>query len=226
MSAINLRHKISHYLDVFYNKYYIPQIMFQRKQRKRIKNKDFTLLTGNCIGGYVYHQLGLEFRSPTINLMILNQDFKKLVLNLRHYMSLTPISYVDTRFPDVPSALLDDIVIHFTHYSTSEEGIKAWEKRKHRIDYNNVFVIISDIDLSVQDIEELRNAECRKLAVMTSKDLKFDHCLFIPKYKGMKHVGELLGKTISGKWRFEHFFDLVDWVNSEDKIAQHFYIGK
>lgn len=217
---------VSHYLDTTYNKYYLPQIVFRRKQRKRIKNKNFTLLTGNCIGGYIYHQLGLKFTSPTINMMILNQDFKKLILNLRYYMNIRPTAYVDPDYPGVPAALLDDIILHFTHYKTYEEGIEAWEKRKRRMNYDNLYIIISDIDLTEKDIIDLNKSKCKKIVVMTSKDYGYEHCLYIPQYKGMEHVGELLGKTLSGKWRFEKYFDFVGWVNSEDAVAQHFYIGK
>lgn len=220
-----IKSKISHNLDVFYNKYYPPQLLFRNRQRKRLKNKQFTLLTGNCIGGYLYHQLGLPFSSPTVNMMILNQDFKKLILNLEHYLSFTPIPCVDDRFPGVPSAKLDDIILHFTHYNSSEEGIEAWEKRKRRIDIDNLYVIISDIDLSSKDIEELQSAKVKKIVVMTAKDYKYDCCLFIPAFKGMPHVGDLLGKTISGKWKFERYFDFVGWINSEDSKAQNFYIG-
>lgn len=216
--------KISHYLDVFYNKYYPPQIIYRNRQRIRLKNRKFSLLTGNCIGGYLYHQLGLPFLSPTINMMILNQDFKKLILNLEHYLSITPITYEDDKFPDVPSAKIDDIILHFTHYNSSEEGIAAWEKRKRRIDIDNLYVIISDIDLSSKDIEELQSAKVKKIVVMTSKDYNYDYCLYIPAFRGMDHVGDLLGKTISGKWKFERYFDFVGWINSEDSKAQNFYI--
>lgn len=216
--------KISHYLDVFYNKYYPPQIIYRNRQRIRLKNRKFSLLTGNCIGGYLYHQLGLPFLSPTINMMILNQDFKKLILNLEHYLSITPIIYEDDKFPDVPSAKIDDIILHFTHYNSSEEGIAAWEKRKRRIDIDNLYVIISDIDLSSKDIEELQSAKVKKIVVMTSKDYNYDYCLYIPAFRGMDHVGDLLGKTISGKWKFERYFDFVGWINSEDSKAQNFYI--
>lgn len=216
--------KISHYLDVFYNKYYPPQIIYRNRQRIRLKNRKFSLLTGNCIGGYLYHQLGLPFLSPTINMMILNQDFKKLILNLEYYLSITPITYEDDKFPDVPSAKIDDIILHFTHYNSSEEGIAAWEKRKRRIDIDNLYVIISDIDLSSKDIEELQSAKVKKIVVMTSKDYNYDYCLYIPAFRGMDHVGDLLGKTISGKWKFERYFDFVGWINSEDSKAQNFYI--
>lgn len=222
----NIRGKISHIVDVIYNKYYPPQILFRNRQRKRLQNREFSLLTGNCVGGYLYHQLGLQFTSPTINLMILNQDFKKMILNLKYYMSLTPVVYHDPSFPNVPSAIIDDVIIHFTHYDTADEGIRAWEKRKGRINYDNLYIIISDIDLSENDIIDLQSAECKKIVVMTSKNYNYEHCLFLPAYQGQKHVGELLRKTIAGKWQFEHFFDFVGWVNSDVKSAKEYYIGE
>lgn len=195
-------------------------------QRRRLKNRQFSLLTGNCIGGYLYHQLGLPFTSPSINMMILNQHFKKLILNQDYYFGVTPTPYEDNDYPNVPAGLLDDIILHFTHYSTCEEGIAAWEKRKGRIDFDNLYIIISDIDLKEEDIRELANARCKKIVVLTSRKFEYSHCLYIPEFNGREHVGELLGKTISGKWRFEYYFDFVGWVNSDDKVAQHFYIGK
>lgn len=34
------------------------------KDRLRLRNKDFTLITSNCVGGIIYHELGLPFLSP------------------------------------------------------------------------------------------------------------------------------------------------------------------
>lgn len=220
-----IKNIINHYLDVTYNKYYPPQIIFRSRQRQRLKNLDFSLLTGNCVGGYLYHQLGLPFTSPTINMMIENQDFKKLLLNQDYYLSLTPTPYIDPKYPSTPAGLLGDIILHFTHYKSSEDGIEAWEKRKKRINFENLYVIISDIDLQPDDILELKSVRCKKIVVMTSKNWGYDHCLYIPDFEGMDYVGELLGKTISGKWRFEKYFDFVGWVNSDDRVTQHFYIG-
>lgn len=216
----------SHYFDLFWNKYYPPQILFSHRQRKRLKNNQFSLIPGNCIGGYLYHQLGLKFTSPTINLMIKNPDFIKMILNLEYYMSVTPLPYKSPEFPNVPCAKLDDIVLHFTHYSSAEEGIDAWLKRRERIDYDNLYIIISDIGLTDDDVKRLLSVKCKKLVLMTSKNYNFDFSLCIPDYNGMEHVGELLGKTIYGKWIFEKYFDFVGWINSDDSVAQHFYIGK
>ena len=41
---------------------------YNRKKRSRLKNTDFTIIASNCCGTMMYHDLGLPFLSPTINL--------------------------------------------------------------------------------------------------------------------------------------------------------------
>ena len=41
---------------------------YKQKLIKRLKNKNFTLITNNCTGGVIYNRLGLKFLSPTIKL--------------------------------------------------------------------------------------------------------------------------------------------------------------
>lgn len=50
--------------------------------RIRLKNREFTILCSNCIGGIIYHRLGLQFRSPTVNLWMHQRDFLNLITNL------------------------------------------------------------------------------------------------------------------------------------------------
>ena len=57
-------------------------------ERKKIKNSDFTILSNNCIGGIMAHDLGKRFLSPTINLYIKPTDFVKMMENLEYYLSL------------------------------------------------------------------------------------------------------------------------------------------
>lgn len=56
-------------------------------QRKKLKNKTFSLFLSNCNGGIIYHDLGLQFKSPTINLWISPKDFIHFCENLREYLN-------------------------------------------------------------------------------------------------------------------------------------------
>ena len=45
------------------------------KNRSRLTNLTPTIITSNCTGGFLYHWLGLEFRSSFINLYMTPEDF-------------------------------------------------------------------------------------------------------------------------------------------------------
>lgn len=51
--------------------------------RRRLKNRDFTIIANNCIAGCVYHDLGLRFDTPTVNLYIPFPDYILFLKNLK-----------------------------------------------------------------------------------------------------------------------------------------------
>lgn len=213
-----------HTLDVAYNKYYFPTVLNRIKSRKRNHLKNFTLLTANCMAGYIYHQLGCSFQSPTVNLMMLQPDFYKLVQNLKVYSSKR-FTELPTGVGGVPRGLLDDLVVNFTHYRTYQDGIEAWYKRFHRVDYSNIYIIATDRDgVGKSDIKALGNVKCKKILCFTADKYDYPWCFQIEQFAGESQIGDIIGKTLSGKWRFENFFDYVGWLNSDDGVAENFKI--
>lgn len=71
-------------------------------------------------------------------------DFLKFVLNLKEYISKDLI-FVEREYDD-PVGLLDDIRIYFNYSKTEEEARLNWDKRKKRINYDNLFIIMYDRD--------------------------------------------------------------------------------
>ena len=51
----------------------------EKDLRKRLRHKDFSILSQNCIGGVLYHMLGMQMLSPTIDMIIHDESFLKLV---------------------------------------------------------------------------------------------------------------------------------------------------
>ena len=49
------------------------------KKREMLINKTPTIISSDCTGGVVYNELGLEFRSPTINMFFSAKDFVDFV---------------------------------------------------------------------------------------------------------------------------------------------------
>ena len=110
-----------------------------------------TIISNNCVGGAVCHELGMEFKTPTINLQILPEDFMRFCTNLKYYINCELIEchnftpYEEHNLikmfgcvPDMPFGLIGDIVVCFQHYETFSEAKAKWDERKARIDYDHI----------------------------------------------------------------------------------------
>lgn len=59
---------------------------FQLDTYLKLKNKDFSLVSDDCWGGFLYKQLGLKYNTPFMWLFIFNNDYLKLVKELKLYL--------------------------------------------------------------------------------------------------------------------------------------------
>lgn len=111
-----------------------------------------TIISNNCFGGCISNDYHMEFCSPTINLQILPEEYPKFCKNLTYYMKVELMEckamsmrhekmcehmfgYVPTEYP---MGLLDDILVVFQHYKTFAEAKECWDKRKARVDFDNI----------------------------------------------------------------------------------------
>jgi uncharacterized protein (DUF1919 family) len=150
--------------------------------------------------------------------MMTQPDFVRFVLNLEHYLALEPAFFDKPGF-ECPCAMLDDITVHFTHYTTAEEALKKWNERKFRIDRDNLFVFATERDgLTREEILRLSQLRCRGLVVFTANAYPdVPYALQIPCYAADGQLGNILKKT----WRddsreYERYFDFVKWFNEAD----------
>ena len=106
--------------------------------RVRLKNKDVTLICSNCGGGFLYHWLGLKFNSPFINLYLTNEDYIKALEDRENFLDAEIVEDTsgDETYPVGIGYL--GIKIHFMHYATFEEAIEKWNRRKARINPDNI----------------------------------------------------------------------------------------
>ena len=52
-----------------------------KRNRARFHNPDVSILSMNCIGGVLAHDLGIRFNSPTVNLYMRAEDFIRFCEN-------------------------------------------------------------------------------------------------------------------------------------------------
>ena len=181
--------------------------------RRRLKRRGMSMFCPYCLGGIIFHDLGLQFCSPTVNTMMFQTDFKKFILNLDHYLSKDFVFFKSEEY-SFPCAKLDDVTVHFTHYKTEEEAREAWRRRVERIDRDNMFVVCSERDgLTKDDILQLgRELKVRGLLVFTENSYPdIPYTLQItdaPVTSIQKRVSVLTGEI-----KAERLFDFVKWFN-------------
>ena len=66
--------------------YHLIDNMISASFQRRLKNDNFTILCSNCIGGVIYHRLGKQFLSPTINMFFSQPDFVSFCMHLDYYL--------------------------------------------------------------------------------------------------------------------------------------------
>ncbi|MBO7467833.1 MAG: DUF1919 domain-containing protein [Bacteroidaceae bacterium] len=186
--------------------------------RKRLKNKSFSILAPTCIAGVIYHELGQQFLSPTINLWMYDKDFLRFVHNLRHYLN-SKLRFVQG-IDDTPTAWLDDILIHFNHYHSEEEAATKWYERAKRVNYDNLFIIMADQPdggvITHEDMLSLKEIPCKGKIVFSVKDYDdVPYIVHLPKDPQKDCVNMyMFDKTkILQRYRWEKEWDYVKWLN-------------
>lgn len=185
-------------------------------KKLRLKNKTPTVISSNCNGGMILHDLGLKFNTPTINLFFSASDYLKLIGNMRYYFSIDPVK-IEYDKP-YPVGKIDDIVIHFMHYNSFEEASEKWCERRNRIDYDNLFFMFSDKNgCTYEDIKSFDNLHFEHKVIFTHKQYpEFKSAYYI---KGFENDGEvgILSDFMPGKLRRRYLdaFDYVSFLNGK-----------
>lgn len=192
-----------------------------KKMRRKNRIKKISIISSNCIGGLLYHDLGLRFDSPTINLFFTAHDFVEFLSDLDKYLSL-PLSdfrfFVRENGKGYYIAKLGNLDIHFVHYQTIEECISKWNDRKDRIDLKNLVVIFTDRnDLTFYDLRRFLSLPYKKIVYVSKKDYCLSkECIYIPGFEKQKSVPEMQKYAdIFGHKYYEKYYDVVGWLNEK-----------
>ena len=145
---------------------------FLHNHIKFFKNKTITIFSNDCIAGTLYHDLKMQFASPTINLSISIDHFIAFCSKIEYYtkQKLTPISNKD--YPIMSLGNNDDkIIIKFVHYKTYEEAEKSWNRRCKRITPNTIYVIdVFEINDTIFELIKNSPIPHNRLFVITKGD--------------------------------------------------------
>lgn len=114
-----------------------------------IKKSRVSIVSDTCLAGYVYHDWGLQFTSPTINMFAANSEYYKFIKNIEENICLPMNKYSDNLeefYPDwyaYPRGIIGDSIWEFNHDSTFETAQERWNKGAARFNRDNYIVIMT-----------------------------------------------------------------------------------
>lgn len=192
-----------------------------KANRRRLTNHTPTLICSNCTGGVVYHWLGLEFRSPFINLYMDNDDFLTAMENFDEFIDgeITEDRTTDKSYPI--GIGIHGERIHFMHYSDFDTAIRKWNERKSRIDKNNMAIMLTNFGVGCNKIgggktfiiQRFNNLPFKHKLIFSGTNIDAPNVIWLTGYDKVKSTKNIFGtQSILGK-RYIDQFDYVDFIN-------------
>jgi len=116
---------------------------FSMEKWSTIANSELSIVSNNCWGGILFNTLGLEYRSPFKNVSFSDEDYIRLLENFNYYMEASPRWDgdwdIDTNSgKQIPLLWLNDVRIRCNHELNPDEAIKTWNRRRKKINYENL----------------------------------------------------------------------------------------
>lgn len=152
-------------------------------RKKFIHNDNFTIISNNCWGGFIYQSYQLKYFSPTIGTFFMANDYilylenfqecltKKIIFidpkNSKYYEELRS----NKKFGSYPIGIIEidrgeKIEIHFMHYTSSQDALNKWQERTKRINLDKIIFKFND-----------QNG-CTMNHIKRFEDLPYQHKLF------------------------------------------------
>ncbi len=199
------------------------------KKRARLVKKDISILCNNCTGGFIFHDLGLRFDSPTINMFFHGLDFFDFIEHFEYYITKPLIRIPNPKYdpaaPDYPVAILSgggvrkDIELHFLHYHSFEEANEKWETRKARLHMDSLYVIWTFMGMEPNEELYIRaqNLPMKNKVLFVNHPVdqeKYPDFFYIKGFENQIGTGQL-GEFMNLKGeRYYDQFDYVEWINN------------
>lgn len=193
-----------------------------KKNHSKLYNNNFTIISNNCWGGFVYKRFKLQYNTPFIGLFIFAPDYIYLLKNFNRIIhnEITVIQAQESRYYEqlkkyrivdkYPIGKLDDHVeIHFLHYKNFMDAKEKWDRRVKRINFQNLLIKYSDKDLSNDDlIKEFDKLNFEhKIAFCAKEFPELKSVIYVEKYKSKGYV--------ENEWKYyDRYIDIISILNS------------
>lgn len=183
--------------------------------------KTATIISMNCNGGVLSHDLGLKFNSPTVNMFMRAEDFIKFCENLEHYLSIDQfVECCDEKIigeRKYPIVYLDDLTLFLVHYNSISEAQEKWNERKKRVNWDNIVILNTDREGMTDDLKDrFELLPYRKVMFTHLPDENHKSCFYIKGYEKEQCVGIITDhNSFDGKRPIDQF-DYIGLFNGDN----------
>jgi uncharacterized protein (DUF1919 family) len=190
--------------------------------RRRVRDRNFSVVSNNCWGAGIYSALGVEYRTPFVGLFLMPDCYLALLSDLRKRLSIDLTFLPESRYPIV-NAMREDkkslwpigclgegVEIHFMHYADRDEAVAKWQRRVSRFAPDD-----RDVAVKLCDRDQLTDAQCKtfdalpfaRKVLFTSTPAPGNSCAV------RVHVPTPDGAALMYSCR--SMFDVSGWLNGE-----------
>lgn len=193
-------------------------------RRIGLKNRDYTIISNNCYGGIVSRNFGLPYNSPTCGTFFYSKEYLKFLRDLKAHIEaeLVELKVEDSDYKDllmpkygtniVLGKCLDTEIV-FLHYSGFAEAKAKWDRRKHRVNYNNLVVKYNDQNqFSIEDFYEFEKLPYKnKIFFTANSTLKNKvNTIFFPCFSKQGYVVDDIKTS-------KRYFNIKKYLNGIEK---------
>ena len=149
------------------------------------------------------------------------KEFNLFVSNLEYYLDL-PVEFFEMQYNndlkhDFPVGIIGDIKLNFNHYTDFECAKACWEKRKKRINMENLLIISSAT--SVDDALEFDKLPYENKLIFVPQEVgtKSSYCIHFEDHHDGVTIGMVANGTANGT---KSMFDILSFLNHESDFLR------
>ena len=194
----------------------VRDVLYNNGNRKKLENHGFSIICSDCTAGCICKDLKEQMRSPTRNFYFNADGYIKFCQNLEYYLSLPLTDDTELVETQYLTAMCGDVRLFLVHYGTVEQAKEEWERRKERVNYDNIFFLMNDRNFCTE--EHIAEFD----ALPYPNKICFTHVKY-PQYKSTFYITgseeddylESVMDYVHLWWirRYYDQFDFVKWLN-------------
>ena len=189
-------------------------------KQKKIKNKEFTIISNNCFGGIIYRNYHIPYQSPTCGIFFMAKEYIKFIYDIKNYIynDIVEIKIEDSKYKDYLTKInyngiigkIKDVEICFLHFNDIKEINEKWKRRTARINWKRMIYKFNDQNLCThKELQQFEQFDAKHKICFTAKRYKDINSIQLKQYCNKEYV-----ISDTKEKDYKKYINIVDYINS------------